>query len=225
MAKEQPLATTSISDKIALFVQKYRVFLLGFLIVLVAALIGTAVFLAIRDTLQKNAIVTLEGLEKRKIDLGDLGDSSKSLEVQALLEEFNNFAKSTFGYSSAKAHWLAADIYAARNEWAAAEAAWAASAEAGVKTYLVPLSLFNAAAAAEEQGKLDEAIDYYNRSLLFEEEFPAASRVRFNIGRIYEAKKDKTAAAEAYRSLIEKAHEGSTWAKLAQSRIIAMELE
>jgi tetratricopeptide (TPR) repeat protein len=78
--------------------------------------------------------------------------------------------------------------------------------------------------AAEEQGKLDEAIEYFNQSLLAAD-FPAAPRARFNIGRLYEAKHDKEAASEAYRSLIENTPVESNWVKLAQSRIISLEID
>jgi len=182
------------------------------------------VFFSVRDQMQKKAIAVLEGYEKRKAELGDINEAAP-MEVEALLGELNAFAPSTFGYASAKAYSLSADIYAARSEWAQAEEAWLRSAQKGAKTYLAPFSLFNAAAAAEEQGKLEEAIDYYNRSLAFTGIFPAAPRAQFSIGRIHEAMQDKEAAKEAYRALIEKNSADSTWAKLAQSRIIALELE
>jgi tetratricopeptide (TPR) repeat protein len=215
----------SISDKIALFIQKYRTALLVLLILCVTGILGAVAFFSIRATMQKNAIVTLETLEKRMFDLGDLSDTTKSMDILALLEELKAFAPGTFGYASAKAYSLAADIHAARNEWNTAEEFWVLSSQRAPKIYLAPLSLYNAAVAAEEQGKLDAAIEYYNQSLLVAGEFPAAPRARFNIARIYEAKNDKAAAAEAYRSLIEKVPSDSNWIKLAQSRLISLELE
>jgi tetratricopeptide (TPR) repeat protein len=214
----------STSDKIALFIQKYRTALLALLILCAAGILGSVAFFSIRATMQKKAIVTLEALEKRVVDLGDLSDTSQSMEVLALLEELKAFAPGTFGYASAKAYSLAADIYAARNEWSSAEEYWVLSSRRAPKIYLAPLSLYNAAVAAEEQGKLDEAIDYYNQSLV-SVDFPAGPRARFNIARIYEAKNDKAAAAEAYRSLIEKVPSESNWIKLAHSRLISLELE
>jgi tetratricopeptide (TPR) repeat protein len=215
----------STSDKIALFIQKYRTPLLVVLLFFAVGIIGSVAFFSIRTELQKKAIVTLEALEDRMIKLGDVSDTAKSMDVQALLEEINAFAPGTFGYASAKAYSLAADIYAARNEWAKAEESWVLSSQRAPKIYLAPLSLYNAAVAAEEQGKLDAAIEYYNQSLASSADFPAAPRARFNIGRIYEAKHDKEAASEAYRSLIDNFPVESNWVKLAQSRLISLEIE
>jgi len=223
MEKEKTEVAGS-GDKIVLFLQKYRTALFVFMALLAAGVLGSVVFFTVRDQMQKKAIAVLEGYEKRKAELGEIKDAAP-LEVEALLGELNAFAPSTFGYASAKAYALSADIYAARGEWAQAEEAWLRSAKKGAKTYLAPLSLFNAAAAAEEQNKLEEALDYYSRSLTFPVIFAAAPRAQFNIGRIHEARQDKEAAKEAYRALIEKSSDDSGWAKLAQSRIIALELE
>jgi len=215
----------SSGDKITLFIQKYRIVLFGFLGLICAAVVFSAVFFSIRDSMQKKAIVIVEGFEKRKADMGDSKDTSETPELDALLEEIIAFAPSTFGYAAAKSYSLAADIYAERGKWDLAEESWALSAKKGAKTYLAPVSLFNAAVAAEEQGKQENALDYYNQSLAFNGIFAGASRARFNIGRIHEERKDKEAAKEAYRALIEKSSADSSWAKLAQSRIIALELE
>jgi tetratricopeptide (TPR) repeat protein len=222
MAKDKT-EILNTGDKIALFLQKYRAAFWGVLGIMIAGVIGSVLFFTVRNVLQNKAIVTLEAFEKRKTDLGDLADASKSMEVQALLEEINAFAPKTFGYASAKAYSLAADIYAVRGEWAPAEEAWAASAGRSPGIYLAPLSLYNAAVAAEEQGNLDKAVEYYNRALAFPGIFPASQRAQFNIGRIYEAQNNKEAASEAYRNLIEKSSSDSNWAKLAQSRIIFLE--
>jgi len=222
MGKEKAEAAGS-GDKIVQFIQKYRTVLFIFVALLAAGVLGSVVFFSVRDQMQKKAIAVLEEYEKRIAELGDISDAAP-LEVEALLGELNAFAPSTFGYAAAKGYALSADIYAARGEWTQAEEAWLHSAEKGAKTYLAPISLFNAAAAAEEQNKLEEALDYYSRSLAFPGIFAAANRARFNIGRIHEARQDKEAAKEAYRALIEESSDDSGWAKLAQSRLISLEL-
>lgn len=215
----------SSGEQITLFIQKYRVALFVFMGLLCAGVVCSAGFFSIRSSMQKKAIITVEGFEKKKADMGDFQDNLETRELDTLLDEVITFAPSTFGYAAAKSYSLAADIYAARSEWALAEEAWALSAKKGAKTYLAPVSLFNAAVAAEEQGKPEKALDYYGQSLAFNGIFAGASRARFNIGRIHESRQDKEAAKEAYRVLIEKSSADSSWAKLAQSRIIALELK
>jgi len=216
--------TAQSEDKFFLFIQKHRTFFIVLLILISAGLLGSVAFFSIRSQMQKKAIATLEVLERQKTELGDIA-GAEAAKVDSVLADLIQFAPSTFGYAAAKAYALAADIYAARNEWKLAEEAWLHSAKKGAKTYLAPISLFNAAVAAEERGRLEEALGYYMQTLDYSEIFAAVQRARFNIGRIHEARHDKEAAKEAYRSVIEKGGSDSSWAKLAQSRIITLELE
>ncbi|MDR2766962.1 MAG: tetratricopeptide repeat protein [Treponema sp.] len=226
MAKEKETKETTeelaAADKIALFIAKYRVIILAVLAFTAAGVIGAAAFFTVRNELQKRAIVKLTALEKRLGDIGDPADETKTTEVQALAEEFNSLAGASFGYAAAKAYSLAAGIYAERKEWAKAEEAWKSSAEKGEAIYIAPISLYNAAAAAEEQGKLDAALDYFGRCLAFTGNNPAAPRARFNMGRIYETEGRTAEALEAYRALVENESPDSSWVKLAHSRIISL---
>jgi tetratricopeptide (TPR) repeat protein len=227
MGKEK-IEELSTSDRIAGFLYKNRIPIIVLSVLLLAGILGLAGFFSVRSVLQKNAVVTLEGFEKRLSDLGDLsepGDASQSAELDALLEEINGFAPKTFGYAAARAYSLAGNIHHARKEWKEAEEAWLNSSQKAGTIYLAPLSLYNAAVAAEEQGDLNKAVEYYNRSLDFPGNFPAAPRARFNIGRIREAQNNREAALEAYRGLIEKTPSNSNWVKLAQSRMIAIGME
>lgn len=222
--KKAGTESVHISDRITDFVQKNRKPLLAVMIIAAVGIVGLAVFFSVRNGLQKKAIITLEEIEEKRALLGDLSDGSKSAEAEDLLQEITEFAPKTFGYASARSYSLAASIYMDQGDWEKAEAAYLDSARKAGKTYLNPLGLYNAAVAAEEQGNLEKALDYYTQSLDFSGNFPAASRARFNMGRIYETRKDAEAALEAYRTLIEKASPDSNWAKLAQSRIIAIEM-
>ncbi|MDR2211074.1 MAG: tetratricopeptide repeat protein [Spirochaetaceae bacterium] len=211
-------------EAIADFMQRNRKSLLALIVILAGGIIGLVAFFAVRSGLQKDAIITLEEIEERLTLLGDLSENAKSAEVEALLQELTEFASGTFGYAAARSYSLAAAVYMERNEWEKAEQAYLDSARKAGKTYLAPLALYNAAAAAEEQGNLETALEYYTQSLDFSGNFPGASRARFNIGRIYEAQKDTEAASDAYRTLIENSSPDSNWAKLAQSRIIFLEI-
>jgi len=222
MGKEKTEQKLDVSDQIAGFMQKHRKPLLILLVLIAAGVAGSSAFFLIRGVLEKKAIAAVEEFERRKSEIESSGEAAKSEKETALLEEINAFAPSTFGYAAARSYSLAADIYYSRSEWGKAEEAWVAAARKAPKIYLAPVSLFNAAAAAEEQGKLEESIDYYRRSLTFAGIYPAAARTRFNIGRICETRNDKTGAVESYRELIEK-NPDSNWAKLAQSRLIFLE--
>jgi tetratricopeptide (TPR) repeat protein len=146
--------------------------------------------------------------------------------MEELLAELESFAKKTFfGYAGGKAYSIIGAIHSERKDWPAAETAWAAAAQAAKKTYLAPLAYFNAGAAAEEQGKTEEAIGYYASSLEFTEDFPGAPHAQFSIGRLRESQGDNAAAIEAYQAVISGWTYDMVWASLAHSRIIALELK
>jgi tetratricopeptide (TPR) repeat protein len=212
----------SAAEQITNFIQNNRGILIGLLIVAVVGAVGIITFFSVRDALQKKAIVKVEEFERRLEEFEDPGDVLKSAEVQALLDEINEFAPSSFGYAAGKAYSLAASVYAAKGEWSAAEDAWLASSRKADRIFLAPLSLYNAAVAAEEQGKLDAAIEYYGKTLNYPVIFPAAVRAQFAIGRLYEAQNNREAALEAYRLVIEKWPNDINWKNFAQSRIISL---
>jgi len=88
---------------------------------------------------------------------------------------------------------------------------------------LAPIAFFNAGAAAEEQGKTEEAIAYYTNSLSSSADFPDAPRAQFAVGRLRESLHETDAAIEAYRAVISGWSYDQVWTSLAHSRIIALE--
>jgi tetratricopeptide (TPR) repeat protein len=209
-------------DKLARFLQKHRKALLTMVIIIAAGIVFSAAFFIIRGIMEKNAIAKVENYERRINEMGAIDENTDPKEADALLEELNSFAESTFGYAAARAYALAADIYFSRTNWKRAEESWVASARKAPTIYLYPLSLYNAAVAAEEQGKKEEAINYLKQSLDYPDIYAAAAKARFNIGRIHEELHDKEKAAEAYRELIAK-NPDSQFANLAHNRLIILE--
>jgi tetratricopeptide (TPR) repeat protein len=215
-AEKKELVSTE--DIIAGFIGNNRKPLLALLICAAAAVIVFIAAYTVRDALAKKAITRVDGYARRIQELSG-GDSP---EAAALLEELNAFAPSSFGYAAGKAYSLAAGIHAGRKEWDKAEEAWLKSAKKAPKTFLAPFSLYNAAVAAEEQGKLDKSVEYHTMCIEYQGLNPAAARSQFSIGRIEEARNNRDAALEAYRKVIQNWPEDGTWASLAQSRIISL---
>jgi tetratricopeptide (TPR) repeat protein len=229
----------NIADKINEFVQRNRkgiFIILGLFVVIFA---GIIIYLSVSDSSQKKAIAGIEELgmkyseikaeaEEEIID-GEVVEASeeakekKEAELDALLEDLNKFAKGKRGYAAGKAWSMIGQIYSGREDWAAAETAFLNVDKAAPKTYLAPISLFNAAAAAEEQGKIETAIEYLQRCVSHKFTFPAVPRAQFSIGRLYEQLGDFDAASTAYRAILTNWPNIEVWANLAQSRIIAIE--
>jgi tetratricopeptide (TPR) repeat protein len=225
MAVEEKVTGQDAGAVIAGFIQKNRKpLIIGMASILVLA-VALAAGIGIRDAASSKAIARVDDLYDRFEALRiDINDSEKAGEVEGLLEELKAFAEKNFGYAGARAHVIIADIYADKKDWAAAEKAWTRAAKTAPKIYLAPVSLYNAAAAAEEQGNVEGAISLYRESISYGD-FPAAPRAQLNIGRLEEERRNKDAALEAYRTVIEKWPYATVWTNLANNRIIALGLQ
>jgi tetratricopeptide (TPR) repeat protein len=220
-------AGTSINEGINEFVQRHRktIFVVAGLLLL--SLILFIVSLSVLDVLRGKAIIAVEDLNARYDTLRpSIGEDYSAIDVEELLSDLESFARRTvFGYTGGKAYSIIGSIHSDRKDWPAAETAWVSAGKAAKKTYLGPLAYFNAGAAAEEQGKTEEAIGYYNLSLVNADEFPGAPRAQFAIGRLRESQGDDAAAIEAYQAVISGWSYDMVWASFAHSRILALEKE
>jgi tetratricopeptide (TPR) repeat protein len=223
---EKPAQDMSIGEKINEFVQKHRtpIFILAGLILL--GLIAFIVTLSVMDMLNKKAVGAIEELGSRYETLRySIDEDNSTADVEQLLAQLDAFAHKNSGYAGGKAWSIIAGIYRDKEDWAAAETAWLSSAKTAKKTYLVPVSFFNAGAAAEEQGKTEDAIEHYSNCLAAAADFPGAPRAQFAIGRLRESLGEKDAAVTAYRAVVSGWPYDRVWANLARSRIIALESE
>jgi tetratricopeptide (TPR) repeat protein len=220
----------NIGDKINDFVQNNRksIFIItGAVCILVTA---TIVFLALSTHMQKKAITAVEELNTKfgelRPFLSEESSTDESREkVKALQEELKTFAVKHKGYAGGRAWSMIGQIHSSNKEWQQSEEAWRNAAKAAEKTYLGPVAYFNAAAAAEEQGKIEDAIALLEKCVASAFAFPAAPRAQFSIGRLHEQLNNKDAAADAYRAVLRNFSNMETWSNLAQSRIIAIEAQ
>ncbi|MDR0323422.1 MAG: tetratricopeptide repeat protein [Treponema sp.] len=214
------------ADKINDFVQKNRKTIILSISVVFILIAGLIVFLSLQNVIQKNAISGADELNGRFEELRYyIGDENYAVDIEALLSDLNTFAKKHGGIAGSRAWSMIAQIHSGRQEWQQAEDFWLKAAKAGARTYLGPISLFNAAAAAEEQGKLEKAIELLQECINHKFEFPAAPRAQFSIGRLYEELNNNPAAIEAYRIVLTDWQNVSVWHQLARSRIIAIEIK
>ena len=214
-----------LGEKINDFIQRNRrgiILSASAVFILVAGLI---IFLSLQDVLGKKAVGEVEELNRRFDEFRFLiGDENYASDIETLLADLNAFAKNRNGIAGSKAWSIIAQIHSGRKDWQQAESAWLNAAKAGDKTYLGPISLFNAAVAAEEQGKLEQAIELLEKSVAHPFEFPAAPRAQFSIGRLYEQIDNYPAAVEAYRAVLINWQDIPVWQHLARSRITAIEV-
>jgi tetratricopeptide (TPR) repeat protein len=213
-----------MGDRINNFIQDKRRTILICIGVAAVALVAFIGAIVVRDKMREGAISQVEEFTRRYEELRfNITDEANAEAVAALLEELSGFAPKTSGYPGSRAYTIIAGIHGDKKEWAEAEQAWRDAAKKAGKTYLAPVALFNAASAAEQQGKTAEAIALYTECLTMAELFPSAPRAQFAIGRLEEKLGNNENALEAYRTLRITWPNDTLWKNLAQSRIISIE--
>jgi tetratricopeptide (TPR) repeat protein len=217
---------TSFGEKITGFIQRNRKGILFSVCAVFILFIGVIVFISVQDVLRKKAISEVEELNRKYEDIRFLiVDDYNSSELNVLLSELDAFnSKNKKGFAGGKAWSITAQIYSAKKDWYNAEEAWINTASSGDKTYLAPIAFFNAAVAAEELGKIEQAILYLEKAIAHPYEFPSAPRAQFSIGRLYEHLNNYPAATEAYRAVLINWQDIPIWPHLARRRIIAIEV-
>jgi tetratricopeptide (TPR) repeat protein len=214
----------NINEVINNFIQKNRKAIFVSLGLIALGVVVFITVLGIMDGDRKKAIARMEELNRRYEALRfDINEESKAAELAELLQDLNSFAEKTSGYAGGRAWSIIGSIHADKKEWAGAEQAYTSAAKAAAKTYLAPVSYFNAAAAAEEQENFAGAVELYTRAVAQSGIFPAAARAQFAIGRLQEALENRQAALEAYRGLVAGWPADAVWTNLAWSRIIFLE--
>jgi tetratricopeptide (TPR) repeat protein len=215
---------SNTSEKIVIFVQNKRKLLLISLGVVVAAAACVIAALSIADVLRKNAIAAAGELNSRYEVLRlDIASESKTEELDALVKDLDVFVRKNWGLAGGRGWAIIASIHGDKKEWAEAEQAWSKAAASARKTYFEPIALFHAGMAAEEQGNIEDAVGYFEKSASFSS--PAAARAQFTIGRLEEQRNNTEAALEAYRTLVSKFTAETTWVNLARTRIITLQLK
>ncbi|MCL2809332.1 MAG: tetratricopeptide repeat protein [Treponema sp.] len=229
----QKVEKENFGEKINNFVQKNRKGIFVVFGLFIVLFVGFIVYFLVSDHLNKQAIAEVEILneEFEKLRFG-LFDDYYANEVNILLSKMEVFAGNNKGFAGSKAWSNVGHIYSARKQWNQAEEAWVKSAEIGVKTYLGPIAYFNAAICAEEQGKLEKAIEYLRQSISHKFEFPDAPRAQFNIGRLYEQLGNYPEALAEYRAVLINypwdrqetiSQNMLIWQNLARNQIIKLE--
>ena len=228
--KEKEAVNVPVGDGINDFIQKHRKPIFVSIGLILLSLIVFIIVLSVMDVVRARAISAVEEFNSRyETLLPSITEEYSEVDVEGLLADLEAFARRNSGiatgYAAGKAWSIVANIHGQKKDWPEAEAAWASAAKAANKTYLAPLAFFNAGAAAEEQGKTNEAIEYYSSSLTSAADFSSAPRAQFAIGRLQESLGNNEAAIEAYRAVISGWSYDRIWTSLAHSRIIALEAE
>lgn len=230
MIRPQEQETISLKDRIISFLQRTRLVFLVILIAIAVGLIGFVVANEIRRGRVQESVAVVEDLQDRYDEWLDGltadGAEADEPETTAGLREDLSELIATYPrlYAAQRARFLLGEMAFELEEWEDAALEYELLAEGFPRSHLAPIALANAAAAFEESGELERAIEFNRRVLDLEEDVPQKPRALFSLGRLHEELEDFENARTFYEDLLND-YAGSGWTNLARNRIIFFETQ
>ena len=210
-------------QKVENFILRNRKPLLCILAGLIVAVVGISVVFSVLDAGKKSGLKVIDSIENDYTKNNDsLSDSELASRQDTALAALTPYLEKK-GVVGIRASMLAAEIYFERKNFADSLSHWLNAASYDEKAYTSPICYYNAAVCSDEIGKNEDAVSYYTKASE-KKDFYLASHALFNVGRIKENSGDYAGAVEAYQKTVD-SYSGDEYAKLAQSRIIALKAD
>lgn len=211
----------TVGEKFAQFFTTYRKILIAALCTLAAFVVVYGVASTVITKSSSKGIEDIDSIAylmtKDSASLSEAELETRRTNALSSLVKYNEKG----GVVGVRANMLSAEIKYSQKNYEEAAAFWTKAAAKGKKAYTAPLCQYNAGVAYEDAAKLDEAEKAYAAVVAYKE-FDQITRAKFSLGRVKEAKGDKAGAVEVYSELYGSVP-GDSWAKLAESRLIALE--
>lgn len=220
-AKEAP---ASLSHRVGDFIQRSRVAIIAVAIVIVLVIVALAAITEIKAAGDRNAAVKMDQLTKDANAWASESDASKKADLEKkLLSGFDEIIAKHGGTIWAQQAWdMKATVAEQKKDWTEAEKDWLEAAKILPNSFMAPVSLENAAAAAEELGANDRAIQHWKDFVdRYAGKAPGIAHAWFALGRLSEEGKDYVSALADYEK-ISANWPGSDWTKLAKDRILSL---
>lgn len=213
-------------DKVANFIVRNRKLMIMAAVVFVAALAGLIIYFEMRKNVIEKSTVLAEKAENAYFEYRAMKDSDeKSKKFETVSKSLDEIIANYQGYYAAqRAAYIKGSLAFEKKDWDSAAKTWTEMAARYPKSHLASIARMNAAAAYEENGNIDKAVETLTAILTTESDFPEMSRVIFSLGRLNEEKQNFAKAAEYYNKLIED-YAASSWTKLARDRIILLKVQ
>jgi len=217
MANKEISLENKTEENVENFINRNRKVILAVVGAIVVIAIAVSVFFGVSANVSKKNIDSIDAIEYSYIKNSSALSDEEVATRQALALDALKPYVSKKSVAGVRANMLSAEIAYAQKNYAEAFSYYLSAAEAGKKSYTAPLNYYNAAVCAEELGKDDDAVKYYEKAISYSD-FLLKSHALFSVGRVNESLNNYEAAAEAYQKLIDSYTD--TWSDLAHSRII-----
>lgn len=212
----------SAGEKLSGFFVAYRKVLIAVLVVLAVFVLTYGIGATVVSNASKKGLEDIDSISYN-LTKDSVGLSEEALETRRgkSLSDLAGYINKS-GIVGVRANMLSAEVKYSQKNYDDAASFWLAAAEKGKKSYTAPLCYFNAGAAFEDSGKFDDAEKSYEKAVSYKD-FDQIAHAKFSLGRVKETKGDKKGAVEVYSELFGSLPEDS-WAKLAESRLISIEI-
>lgn len=216
----------SLSDRIANFIEKQRILLLGIIIAAVVIIVGMAIFTSIKQKNTETAIIKSEKMQEYYSDYSSATDDSAKKDIRSkIVSAYDELTKKySKTYGAQRAYFIMANVYWEETDWANCAQTFRTLGEDFPKGYLAPVALLNSAAAYEEAGDTDQALAMYMKVIESFSSDPSAPKAYFSAARVNEVKGNNEEALRLYKEILQE-YQTSNWTKFARSRIIQLELD
>jgi len=215
-----------INNFLAHAVSRFRIALLGILIAAAAFLVGYLVYNEVSKKLLADSTLMAENAQKKFDSWQSESDATKKAALEKdLFDQLGALiGRYPRQYGGERGLQIRADANFAKKAWDASLKDYETLAARFPKSYLAPISLFNAAVCCEEKGDADNALKLYVQASDSYKDSTVAPRALFDSGRLYEAKSDWTNAQKAYQSM-DGLYAQSMWTRLAKNRLVELKVQ
>ncbi|MGM0431695.1 MAG: tetratricopeptide repeat protein [Spirochaetota bacterium] len=218
----------SLSQKLNDFIAHNRKVLIIIAVSIAVIIIAIGLTTYIRDRNLRDAVSTVEELSRTYEELAEIEQDSSEYQETAenlkrqlleVVEDNNN------NYPHMKAKLLLGNIYAEEGSYREAADAFDELSENYADTHIAAAAIASHAASLEMLSEYDAAIDRYQYIIdTFGRTSAETSHAYFSIGRLYETTDRQELAQATYEQLVSE-YPQSEWSKLAQTRLIQMEIQ
>lgn len=215
----------TISKKVSGFLSKHRIVLISIpaVLILIAVVYGLVIFM--------NTSIVTKDFDKLDTILFSLEKKAEGLSEDELHDVYNSAKESlksfvdkkSKGPVSARAYMAIAGLEFEAEHFQEAKDAYVKSAKANPKAYTAANAYYNAAICAEELGELSEAISLFEK-VIVSKDFALIPYTLFNMGRIALDLGDEERARIYFQKLVD-TYAYDSWANLAKSQLISLDLE
>jgi len=212
----------SLKERVNLALANHWKAAVGIFVVIVVLMAGILILDAVRRNRLADSSMMAEDIQDTYTALmQEQPENRDYAELDELIETAMNEYSRYF--AAQRALFTKGLIALEQKEWEQAASSFIELAERWPESYLAPVSLFNAGAAFEESGDLDQAAETW-QSLVddYAEVAPDAPEALFNLGRLAETRSSDDEAIDFYKE-IESRFPQSRWTNLAKSRILVLE--